>query len=625
MAFNQFTNLDFNDIRSQIKDYLRANSNFTDFDFEGSNFSNIIDILAYNSYITSFNTNMAVNESFIDSATLRENVVSLARNIGYVPRSKRAARAIANFSVVSPNNKTITLKSGIVALGSVQGGNYIFSIPEDITSPVGDDGVAYFNNIEILEGSYFTKSYVVDSSQLNQKFLIPNPGVDTSTIRVRVSTTTVEEYKQYQNIFEVSKNTRLFLVQEILDEKYQILFGDGILGKTPENNSTVTISYIITNGISGNGAANFTFSGILKDNDDNTITEGISLLTTIQSSENGDSIEPVDAIKYLAPRVYSSQYRAVTASDYAGLVPYLFSNVESVTAYGGEELDPPQYGKVLLSVKPKNGSFLSQATKERILKQLKLYSVAGVKQELIDLKYLYVELNTNVYYNKSKASDVNTLKTNVQAAITSYSKSSDLNSFGGRFKYSKFGSLIDNVNDAITSNITKVKIRRNITPAYNRLANYELCFGNRFHLQKNNLSDNRGYNIKSTGFNINGVASTVYLSDSPIDDTTGNIFFFTLETGIPFIVSNNAGIVNYKTGEIKLNPVNITRTVVGSEIQVEAVPESNDVIALRDIYLDLNIQNTVVNMIEDTISSGENLSASSYAVTSSYSNGNYIR
>jgi hypothetical protein len=211
MAFNQFTNLDFNDIRSQIKDYLRANSNFTDFDFEGSNFSNIIDILAYNSYITSFNTNMAVNEGFIDSATLRENVVSLARNIGYVPRSKRAARAIANFSVVSPNNKTITLKSGIVALGSVQGGNYIFSIPEDITSPVGDDGVAYFNNIEILEGSYFTKSYVVDNSQLNQKFLIPNPGVDTTTIRVKVSTTTVEEYKQYQNIFEANNEALIFL------------------------------------------------------------------------------------------------------------------------------------------------------------------------------------------------------------------------------------------------------------------------------------------------------------------------------------------------------------------------------------------------------------------------------
>ena len=239
------------------------------------------------------------------------------------------------------------------------------------------------------------------------------------------------------------------------------------------------------------------------------------------------------------------------------------------------------------------------------------------------MKYLYVELNTNVYYNKSKASDVNTLKTNVQNAITSYSKSSDLNSFGGRFKYSKFGSLVDNVSDAITSNITKVKIRRNITPAYNKLANYELCFGNRFHLQKN-ISDNRGYNIKSTGFNIKGVDSTVFLSDSPIDDTTGNIFFFTLDTGIPFIVSNNEGIVNYKTGEIKLKAVNITSTV-GSEIQVEAVPESNDVIALRDIYLNLNIQNTVVNMIEDTISSGENLSANSYAVTSSYSNGNYIR
>ena len=335
MSFNQFTNLDFNDIRSQIKDYLRSNSNFTDFDFEGSNFSTLIDILAYNSYITAFNTNMAVNESFIDSATLRENVVSLARNIGYVPRSKRASRSVISFSVntsqFSSNILSVTLKAGVVALGSVQGGSYIFSIPEDKTVPVDNNGFANFNNLEIFEGTYLTKSYTVRNSP-NEQFVIPNAGVDTSTIRVVVTDTATLEYKLYDNIFEVNRDSRIFLLQEIEDEQYEIIFGDNVIGKKPISGSSILVSYIVTNGREANNAANFTFSGVLLDNNQNVITQGISALTTIQSSENGDDIEPIESIKYLGPRVYASQYRAVTANDYKGLIPYIFSNVESVTA-----------------------------------------------------------------------------------------------------------------------------------------------------------------------------------------------------------------------------------------------------------------------------------------------------
>lgn len=318
MSFNTFTNLDFNDLRTQIKDYLRANSNFTDFDFEGSNFSNLIDILAYNSYITAFNTNMAVNESFIDSATLRENVVSLARNIGYVPRSKRAARAKISFTVNTTglNSKTVTLKAGVVALGAVESGNYIFSIPEDITRVVDNNGFATFTGIEVYEGSYLTKSYTVDKKQVNQRFVIPNPSVDSSTIRVNVTNVISEKYEQYTNIFQVNKNSKLFLIQEIDDEKYEVLFGDNIIGKKPISGSTILISYIVTNGKEANGAANFTFSGILTDNNKTSITNNISLLTVIQAAENGDDIESIDSIKYLGPRVYASQYRAVTANDY---------------------------------------------------------------------------------------------------------------------------------------------------------------------------------------------------------------------------------------------------------------------------------------------------------------------
>jgi hypothetical protein len=627
MSFSQFTNLDFKSIRSQIKDYLRANSNFTDFDFEGSNFSILIDILAYNSYITAFNTNMAVNEAFIDSATLRENVVSLAKNIGYVPRSKRAARAKISFFVDTSglNSRTVTIRPGVVALGALEGGSYIFSITKPITTNVDSTGIAYFNNVDIFEGIFLTKTYQYNNSQPNQKFIIPNPNVDTSTIRVRVFSTTNEEYNAYTNIFDVDKDSKLFLLQEIEDEKYQIIFGDGIFGKKPLDGSSINISYVVTNGRFGNGASGFTFSGILVDNNENTITKGISLLTTVQPAENGDDIESIDSIKYLAPRVYSSQYRAVTANDYKGLIPYIYPNVESVIAYGGEETSPPEYGKVFISIKPRNGSFISQITKDDIKRKLKQYSIAGIKPEIIDLKYLFIELDINVYYNSSLISSIDDLKSQVMNTLLKYSNTSEVNNFAGRFKYSKIIGLIDETNNAITSNITKVKMRRDLQPILNKLASYEICFGNEFHIRKTNFTDNRGYNIKSSGFTISGVENLIYMSDVPINDDIGTIFFFRFEQNTPFIVSKNAGRVQYKKGEILLNPVVITSTEKPNGIEIQAVPESNDIVALRDLYLSLSIENTLVNIIEDSISSGEELSGSNYTVTSSYTNGKFTR
>jgi hypothetical protein len=293
MSFNQFTNLDFSDLKSQIKDYLRANSNFTDFDFEGSNFTTLIDILAYNSYITAFNTNMAVNEAFLDSATIRENVVSLARNIGYVPRSKRAARAKVSFNVDTTgllDVKSVTLKAGIVAQGAVQSGSYVFTTPEDITVPVDNFGIGSFNSISIYEGIFLTKTFSVNNNLPNQKFIIPNSGVDVSTIRVFVTDTITEEYSLFSNILNIDSTSKIFLIQEVEDEKYEIVFGDNVFGKRPRNGSSVYVSYITTNGKDANGAARFTFSGILVDNNGDNITRGISFLTTTQSAENGDKI-----------------------------------------------------------------------------------------------------------------------------------------------------------------------------------------------------------------------------------------------------------------------------------------------------------------------------------------------
>ena len=625
MSFSQFTNLDFNTLRAQIKDYLRANSNFSDFDFEGSNFSILIDTLAYNSYITSYNTNMAVNESFIDSATLRENVVSLARNIGYVPRSKKSAVATVSFTVdlSTKNAVNVTLNAGLVALGAVEGGNYTFSIPESITVNPNSNGIASFNNISIYEGNYLTKSFRIDSSQTNQRFILPNSNIDTSSIRVEVEENGSSlTYNSYTNIFDVNSESRLFLIQEIEDEKYQILFGDGIMGKKPGNDAIIRVSYIVTNGRDGNGASNFNFSGILTSNIGTTIVDGISLLTTTQRSENGDSIESVDNIKYLAPRVYASQYRAVTPNDYKGLIPFLYPNIDSVSAYGGEELDPPEFGKVYITVKPKNGEILSAVVKDSIKNDLKKYTVAGIKQEFLDLMYLYIEFDSTVAYDSGLISDKLDLQSRILSSIETYAKSSDINSFGGRLKYSKLLAQIDRVDSGITSNITKLIMRRDLKPSYNQLATYEICYGNKFH------ADLEGFNIRSSAFKIEGVDGDIYLTDFPNNDQlTGIIKFFTIDGNTITYINNNAGIVDYTKGEINLFPINITSTTISEKVEIEVTPESNDIVAKENIYIVLDTRgNSKLNLLEDVLVSGSNISGTNYIPPSSFiSNKKYTR
>ena len=639
MSFNQFTNLDFSSLRTQIKDYLRSSSKFSDFDFEGSNFSVLIDTLAYNSYITSYNTNMSVNEAFLDSATVRENITSLARNIGYVPRSSRSAVAQVNLSVnfgESTENTVIsaTIKAGIFAIGSINSGNYVFSIPEDVTVPVNtivsntsDTKVANFTNISIYEGNFIKKEFIVDSSQTNQTFILDNSNIDTTTIRVEVETNgIIENYEEYRNIFEVNARSRLFLIQEIADEKYQVIFGDNLLGKKPSNGSKIIVSYIVNNGIDGNGASNFTFSGKIISNIGNiksTVTSGISNITTTQSSENGDEIESIDSVKYLAPRVYASQYRAVTANDYSSLIPSLYANIDSVSAYGGEELDPPEYGRVYITIKPKNGDVISEALKDNIKSNLKKYTVAGIKQELLDLKYLYVEYESTVSYDSSFIPDKLNLQTRITSSIQTYAKSSDINSFGGRLKYSKLQSIIDNVDGGITSNITNIKMRRNLVPLYNELANYEICYLNRFH------ADLEGFNVKSTSFKLDGVNGDIYLTDFPnLDQKTGVIKFFTLSNLDEVIyVNQNAGKIDYVKGEIILFPTNIVSTGLSGRIEIQVIPESNDIISKQNLYIILDTSaNSRLSLIEDVVSSGSNRSGNNYMPPSSFISGKtYIR
>jgi hypothetical protein len=617
MPFTKFTNLDFDQIREQIKDYLRANSNFSDFDFEGSNFSVLIDTLAYNTYITAFNSNMVVNESFLDSATLRENVVSLARNIGYVPRSRSASKANVTLSVqTTTSSPTVTLEKGLVCVGSVENSNYIFSIPENITTTV-ESNSATFSGIDVYQGTLLKNSFVVDGS-LDQRFILNNSFIDTATIVVKVDE---KEYSRVDNILNIDSTSEIYLIQEVQDEKYELLFGDGYFGKKLQNGAVITVTYIVTDGIEGNGASSFAFSGRFLGSLNEVVSPTSVTLTTNTSSSNGGDIESVESIKYYAPRLYSSQYRAVTARDYEAIVQSIYPNTESVSVVGGEELDPPQYGNVIISIKPKNGDYVSDFDKETILTKLKNYALSGINQQIIDLKVLYVEVDSAVYYNPAQSSTPNDLKTSITSTLNTFG-TANINKFGGRFKYSKLCQTIDNVDNAITSNITRVIIRRNLKALINQSAQYELCYGNSFYYKP------EGFNIKSTGFTLAGRSGTFYFTDVPGTGGKGVISVVRESTdGGKYVVEiKSAGTVDYTKGEITLNTLNITSTTKANNIiEIQAYPQSNDVIGLKDLYLSLSVEDSTINMIRDTITSGEQISGVGYKTTSSYLNGELKR
>ena len=644
MPFTKFTNLDFDQIKTSIKDYIRANSDFTDFDFEGSNFSVLIDTLAYNTYITAFNSNMVVNESFLDSATVRENVVSLARNIGYVPRSRSSAQATVSFDfTTSGNTPTVTLQAGLVCVGSANDTSYVFSIPESITTTTTQtfdangnvvSSTGSFNNIVVYQGSYLTKTFTVDGS-LDQRFLLENSFIDSSTIKVFVKgaadTGLGREYRKVDNILNITDISETYLIQEIADERYELLFGDGVFGKKLENEAVITVSYIVTDGAEGNGPALFSFAGsVVSSSNQISLPSTTPTITTISAAANGGNIESIDSIKYFAPRLYSSQYRAVTARDYESVIQQIYPNTESVSVVGGEELDPPEFGTVFITIKPKNGEFVSDFDKQSILSNLKGYTLAGINQKILDLKLLYVELDSFVYYDQSKVTTVSELKTNIINGLLTYGSSTDINKFGGRFKYSRLVNVIDNIDDAITSNITRVRIRRNLKALTNQFAQYELCYGNRFHINP------EGKNIKSTGFTIQGQTDTVYFTDIPNKNSDGSldgsgkgvlaIVKGDNELSQGQLIVASAGIVDYVHGEVIVSTVNITSTQRSNNIiEIQAFPESNDIIGLKDLYLSFAVGDSTINMVKDTITSGEQISGVGYKVTSSYANGALVR
>jgi hypothetical protein len=640
MSLINFTGLDFDQIKTTLRDYLRANSDFTDYDFEGSNFSTILDVLAYNTYISSYNANMVSNEVFIDSATLRENIVALARNIGYIPRSRKASSATISFFVdasnIFPTPSSLTLQKGIVAssAGQFASQSFTFCILEDITVPVVN-GVATFENVKIYEGLLVTETFTNLSRNLNQRFILDNVGIDTDLISVVVkpleNSSIRTKYNRQDSLFDVNGNSKVYFLQEVEDERYELIFGDGIFGQKLEEENFIEASYIVSNGDSANGISRLSFSGrivYIRNSQEYVVSTGISLLTTILQSSGGERIESIDSIKKYAPRIYASQNRALTINDYETLIPSrIYPEAESISVFGGEDVIPPQYGKVFISIKPRTGDFLPNLVKENIKRDLKKYSVAGIVAEILDLKYLFIEVESQVYYNTNLAQSPSYVSSLVVENATAYSESSELNKYGARFKYSKFLKIIDDSHESITSNITKIQMRRDLRVVLNTFAEYSIGFGNQFFIKSLN-----GFNIKSSSFKVAGFTQDAYLSDIPdTNRRTGSIFLFTVPSRLSSqatILRRNVGRIDYVNGVITLNPINIISAPIKNgqpTIEISAVPQSNDIIGKQDLYLQLDISNSIFETVTDQISSGADPSGSSYIVSSSYKNGYIVR
>ena len=616
MAFNQVNSLEFNEIKAQIKEYLRSQSQFSDYDFEGSSLTVLIDTLAYNTYYTAVNANLAVNEGFLETAVLRENVVKLARMIGYTPKSARSARTVVDISVQTafPYPKSVTIAAGLVLnYTGLDNNNFVFSIPTDTSQSVDSlTGIASFKNVTLFEGLYLQDTFVKNTSQ-RQRFILTNDRVDTSSMIVQVTSGTItEKYLQATDVTKIDSTSKVFFLEESEYQIPEILFGDGVVGKALLNGDVVTVKYTTSAGRGANGLKVFENIGTYRDNLNNAITSGITI-NAISFPDGGAEPESTESIKFSAPKFYSAFGRAVSTQDYEAIIPQIYPNVASISCYGGEEAEPPEYGKVFLAIKPKNADKLSLSEKNSVLKKLREYSIAAIQPTIIDPSILYIDLNSFVYYNPNNTRKTPAeVKNLVITTLTALNASGEFNKFGGKFKYSKIQNIIDQAERSITSNITKIVMRKNISVDLNTRVNYKICYGNRINQQ---TSTNPS--IMSSGFKIVGDDVNTYFLN---DDANGALrLYYVKGTGEFEYIDGLWGSVDYDMGEIVINDLIIQSTSVTNDtLQIKATPKSNDLVSLRETYITMGIDNTVITVVEDTISSGSNLSGTGVIPESSY-------
>ena len=591
MPYTQVANLDFNEIKTTLKEYLRAQSDFTDYDFEGSTLSILLDTLAYNTYYTAFNTNLVVNELFIDSATLRDNVVAIAKQLGYRPKSATSPTAYVSFTVTYNNPTTDTellLKKGTGFTATYENRLFNYVVLEDVKAQVAN-GVAIFSNVAINEGTQLTNTFTVNSASKSQRFILDNQNIDTNTISVRVYPTGGsfnEPYLVADNILGVDGTSKVFFLDEIEDERYEILMGDGVLGKKLDNNARIEVSYLVTSASESNGVRSFTFSGVLENPDGVSPSSFTIAVNSIVAAAGGEEIESTKKIKNTAPKSYGTQDRAVTAQDYEAIVRKVYPATSDIIIFGGEDQEPPEYGKVFIVLKPTDASYLTSLTKNKIIADLKKYVVASVEPRIVDPSILYVEMSSKIYYNSLITDQTPTqIRDKVIGSVQAYIDTSDTEKFNGKFRYSKFVGVIDDADKSINSNLTSLTMRKDFYPSLNSTFYYEICFQNAFD------KDCDDPILSSTGFRV-----TEYPNfDVYVEDRNGKIVLYRLDTvtGDKVVLDNDIGDIEYDKGELKMYNLTIIKgSFFDNRISVRVKPLSNDIKAMREVYLDVDVANS---------------------------------
>jgi hypothetical protein len=617
MASNKLevSDFDFDDIKTNLKTFLRSQSEFQDYDFEGSGFAILLDILAYNTHYLGFNANMLANEMYLDSADIRKNIISLAKMLGYTPSSVRAPTASIDILVGDGSGSSITMTKGTAFTTTIDGTTYQFINNADVvTTPV--NGVYRFSNVTIYEGTLVTFRYTADTTDTDQRFIIPSSLVDTSTLIVKVQNssndTTTNTYTLATGLATVQSTSKVYFLQEVEDGKFEVYFGDNVIGSSLSNGNIVILEYIVTNVEAANGASTFTAS---------TTIGGFSNLTitTNSNAQGGTPAETKESVRFNAPLQYSAQNRAVTTSDYESLVQSIYPNALSISAWGGEDDETPVYGTVKIAIKAASGSTLTTATKQSIVTQLKKYNVASVTPVIVDPETTSILLTSTVKYDeKLTTKTATTLKSDIVSILTNYNTAT-LQKFDGVFRYSKVTSLIDNTDTSIVSNITTIKVRKNFTPILNTSSRYDIYFRNSLYNPVSGYNSVNGGILESTGFKISGDSTNIFYLD---DDGAGNIRRYRLIGSVRTYVNNTQGTINYTTGQIILTSLNISsieniRGSASTVIELTVTPKSNDIVPVRDQILEIDTANSLITVEADTFVGGSSDAGIGYTTASS--------
>ena len=617
------TELDFDDIKSNMKIFLKNQTEFTDYDFEGSGMSALLDVLAYNTHYLSMNANLLANEMFIDTASLRSSVVSHAKTLGYTPRSARAPIATVNVNVNTSSVNVATLSRGAKFSTTINDTTYNFVVATDVTKTrVG--GSLVFENLSLYEGTLVTTRYTVDTANVDQRFIISDSNADTTTLTVKVqnsaSDSTTTTYTLATDITQVSGTADNYFLQEVENGQFEVYFGDGVIGKALSDNNIVILEYVVTNKEEANGASTFTAPSSIGESTDNTVS-------TVTNAIGGAESETIQSIKFNAPLDYSSQGRAVTSNDFTTIIPTLFANTQSVQVWGGEDNDPAVYGKVFASIKTTTGSNLTSTQKTSLETALKAYTVGSVRTEIVDPETIKLRLTVAYKYNSTATtktlSDISAL---VTTTLSDYN-TNNLQAFNQPFRFSEIVGQIDDTDSSIVSNITTVQMAKEFTPTLNTATSYTIDFKNAFYNPHSGHNSADGGVISSTGFILSGNTNEQFLGD----DGAGNLISYYISGTSKITVNSTFGTVDYENGKIVISSANITSisnvdSATSSVIRVVANPSSYDVVPLRNDILEIDLSNSTVTGAVDNITSraGSSTTSSSSSVTTAATTTTYV-